>query len=151
MDRSVAVRAALKAGVLGVFMGMFIPFLAILLTGALAVFFYRREGALVLPVPLASRLGGAAGVVAFAIDSIVFTIWIFVFHHQQQYIDSFTRFIHLVGADAAIPDPQATIQTLFTPVGLTMTLFLGMVLTVVLASVGGALASLILRPRNTRG
>ena len=148
MDRGKAVRAALKAGVLGVFIGMFIPFLAIVLTGALAVFFYRRESAFVLPVPLALRLGGAAGVVAFAIDSVFFTVWIFVFHHQKEYIDSLTRFIHLAGADAAIPDPQATIQTLFTPVGLVMALFLGMILAVVLASVGGALASLFLRRRN---
>src|SRR5208282_4208970 len=46
MDTRIAVRAALKAGVLGVFIGM-IPFLGIALTGALAVFFYRRENGFV--------------------------------------------------------------------------------------------------------
>src|SRR5208282_5526066 len=46
MDRGIAVRAALKAGVLGVFIGM-IPFLGIVLTGALAVYFYRRESRIV--------------------------------------------------------------------------------------------------------
>ena len=51
MDRGIAVRAALKAGVLGIFIGM-IPFLGIVLTGALAVFFYRRESRFVLPAAL---------------------------------------------------------------------------------------------------
>ena len=87
MDRAVAVRAALKAGVLGVFIGM-IPFLGIVLTGALAVFFYRRESGCVLPAALGSRLGGAAGVVVFAINALLITIRIFVFHPQQEYIDT---------------------------------------------------------------
>src|SRR6266851_10043646 len=58
MDRRVAVRAALKAGVLGVVIGM-IPFLGIVLTGGLAVFFYRRDNGFALPAALGSRLGGA--------------------------------------------------------------------------------------------
>jgi hypothetical protein len=56
MDRSIAVRAALKAGVLGVFIGI-IPFLGIALTGALAVFFYRRKSGSTLPAALGARLG----------------------------------------------------------------------------------------------
>ena len=56
MNRRIAVRAALKAGVLGVFIGM-IPLLGIVLTGALAVYFYRRESKFVLPVALGARLG----------------------------------------------------------------------------------------------
>ena len=51
MDRGIAVRAALKAGVLGVFIGM-IPFLGMVLTGALAVFFYRRENRVSPPTAL---------------------------------------------------------------------------------------------------
>jgi hypothetical protein len=48
------------------------------------------------------------------------------------------------------PDIQASIHNLFTPSGLAITFFFGMVFTVVLASVGGALASLLTRTRNTR-
>ncbi len=150
MDSRIAARAALKAGVLGFFIGMLIPFLAIVAAGALAVFFYRRESGLVLPPAVGSRLGGAAGVVAIAIQSIFFAIWIFVFHRQQEYIDSVTRFVHSVGADASIPDIQASVRSLFTPVGLVITLFFVMIVALVLASVGGALASLFLRPRNPR-
>ena len=150
MQRAIAVRAAIKAGVVGFFMGMLIPFLALALAGALAVFFYRRESGLALAPALASRLGGAAGLVAVAVQSFFFTIWIFVFHHQREYIDSVTRFVHSIGADASIPDIQASIRSLFTPAGLIVTLFLVMILALVLASVGGALASLFMRRGNPR-
>ncbi|MGD0507021.1 MAG: hypothetical protein ABSA27_04445 [Terriglobales bacterium] len=149
MDRSIAVRAALKAGVLGVFIGM-IPFLGIALTGALAVFFYRRESRFVLPAALGARLGGAAGVVAFAINALLITIRIFVFHAQQEYTDAVMKIAQRFGGNAADPDLQASIHNLFTPSGLVITFFFGMILTVVLASAGGALASLFLRPRGTR-
>jgi|ERR1039458_1487508 MFS family permease len=149
MDRGIAVRAALKAGVLGVFIGM-IPFLGIVLTGALAVYFYRRENGATLPAALGSRLGGAAGVVAFAINALLITIRIFVFHAQQEYTDEILKFAQKFGANVADPDIQASIHNLFTSSGLAITFFFGMIFTVVLASVGGALASLFLRPRNTR-
>ena len=149
IDRGIAVRAALKAGVLGVFIGM-IPFLGIMLTGALGVFFYRRENGFALPAALGARVGGAAGVVAFAINALLITIRIFLFHAQQEYVDAILKVAQRFGANAADPDIQASIHNLFTPSGLALTLFFGMIVTVALASVGGALASLFLRPRNTR-
>ena len=149
MDRGKAVRAALKAGVLGVFIGM-IPLLGMVLTGALAVFFYRRENRVSPPIAHGSRLGGAAGVVAFAINALMITIRIFIFHAQQEYIDAIVKIVQKFGANAADPDVQTSIHNLFTPAGLAMTFFVGMIFTLVLASVGGALASLLLRPRNTR-
>jgi hypothetical protein len=150
MDRRVAVRAALKAGVLGVFVGM-IPLLGMVLTGALAVFFYRRENRVSPPTALGSRLGGAAGVVAFAINALLITIRIFVFHAQQEYTDAILNIAQRFGANAADPDIQASIHNLFTPSGLAITFFFGMIFTVVLASVGGALAALLNRTRSTPG
>ncbi len=147
MDRGIAVRAALKAGVLGVLIGI-IPFLGIALTGALAVFFYRRESRFVLPAALGSRLGGAAGVVAFAINALLITIRIFVFHAQQEYTDAILKVAQRFGTNVADPDIQANIHNLFTPAGLAITFFFGMILAVALASAGGALASLFLRSRN---
>jgi len=149
MDRQIATRSALKAGVLGVFIGM-IPFLGIVLTGALAVFFYRRENGLTLPSALGSRLGGAAGVVSFAINALLITIRIFVFHARQEYTDAIVKVAQRFGVNVADPDIQASIHNLFTPSGLAITFFFGMMVTVALASVGGALASLFMRPRNTR-
>jgi hypothetical protein len=150
MDRRIAVGAAIKAGVLGFFIGMVVPFVALVLAGALAVFFYRREGGTLIPPAFGSRLGGAAGVVAMGIQSIFFIIWIFVFHRQKEYIDSVSRFLHSIGADASAPDIQASIRSLFTPAGLAVGLFFVMIIAVVLASAGGALASLVLRHRKPR-
>jgi hypothetical protein len=150
LDRGIATRAAIKAGVLGFFLGMLLPFIAIVLAGGLAVFFYRRESGFVLSAALASRIGGAAGVVAVAIQSVLFTVYIFIFHRQQDYIDSVTRFVHSVGGDASASDIQASIRTLFTPAGLIVTLFFVMIFAVLLSSAGGALTSLVLRPRKPR-
>jgi hypothetical protein len=150
LDRGIAVRAALKAGVLGVFIWV-IPLLGIVLTGALAVFFYRRENGFTLPAALGSRLGGAAGVVAFAIRALYIAIRIFVFHAQQEYTDDFLKVAQRFGANAADPNTQASIHYLFTPSGLAISFFFVMIVVVLLTSVGGALASLFLRARNTRG
>jgi hypothetical protein len=149
MDRGSAVRAALKAGVLGVFIQM-IPFLGIVLTGAVAVFFYRRENGFTLPARLGSRLGAAAGVVAFAINSVLILIRIFAFHAQREYTEAILKVAQNFGANVADPELQASIHNLFTPTGLALTFFFGMIITLALASLGGALASLFLRPRSPR-
>jgi len=78
------------------------------------------------------------------------TIRIFIFHAQQAYIDAILKIGQKFGANAADPDTQASIHNLFTPAGLAITFFFGMIFTVVLASIGGALTSLLLRRRNTR-
>jgi hypothetical protein len=147
LDKRSAVRAALKAGALGVFIGV-LPFIGIILTGYLAVYFYRRDRGLVPVAALSSRVGGAAGVVAFAINSILMTVRIFVFHAQQEYINFLTQIASKMGADPADPNIQAGIRNLFTPAGLAASLFFWMLIAVALASIGGALASFFLRTRN---
>ncbi len=149
MDRGAIVRAAIKAGVLGVFIGM-IPFVGTVLTGALAVYFYRRENGFLLPARLGGRLGAAAGVVSFAINSLLIAIRIFAFHARQEYIDSILKFAQAFGANVADPDVQSGVRNLFTPSGLAITFLFGMIFAVALAGVGGALASLMMRPRNPR-
>jgi hypothetical protein len=144
LDRSIAVRAALKAGVLGVFIGA-IPFVGIVLTGALAVFFYRRKSGSTLPAALGARLGGAAGMVVFAIGAL-FTVAIIVLHAQQQCIDLMMTTLQKFGANTSDPEVQANFRDLFTPSGQAVSFFVA----VVFASVGGALASLFLRPRDPR-
>jgi len=154
MDRGIAGRAALKAGVLGIFIGM-IPLLGIVLTGALAVYFYRRESRLVLPARLGARLGAAAGIVTFGISALLLVIRIFVFHARQKFVDSLTlaaqQGAQMAGANAADPAYQAVLHFLFTPAGLAFLFLFGMFFTLALASVGGALASLLQRSGDTRG
>ena len=146
-DRGVAVGAALKAGVLGFFIGM-IPVLGIVLTGSLAVFFYRRAKAGVPTARIGGRVGAAAGVVSFGINSLLLVIRIFFLHGQQQYIDAITKFAQAVGYDTADPVIQATIRNLVSPPGLALTFFFGMIFTVALAALGGALAALLWRPSS---
>ncbi len=142
MNRSIAVRSALKAGVLGVFIGI-IPFVGIMLTGALAVYFYRRASKFALPTALGARLGGAAGIVVFAINAL-FTIPIIVFHAQQECIDSIIEIAHKYGLNTDTPQFQASIHSLFTPSGLAAFFIVALIL----SSAGGALASFLLAPRN---
>jgi hypothetical protein len=142
IDTKYAARAALKAGLLGVFLGM-IPLLGVVLTGALAVFFYRRRTGVTLPVPLAARMGGAAGTVVFAINAL-FTIPIIVFHAQQECINDIEEIARKYGVNTDTPQFQASIHSLFTPSGLAAFFIFALVL----SAVGGALASVFLRPRN---
>jgi len=144
MDRGTAVRAALKAGVLGVFLGM-IPLIGIVLTGALAVFLYRRLSGFALPVGLGSRLGSAAGLVVFAINGVI-TILVILLHAQQKCIDALIPIAQRLGVNTADPGFQTSIHNVFTLSGLAFSFFVA----VAFGSVGGALASLFLRPRNPR-
>jgi len=143
-DRAIAVRAALKAGILGVFVGM-IPVLGIVLTGSLAVFFYRRERGLAPATRIGSRLGAAAGVVAFAINSALVAIRVFVLHAQQEYIESVLKIAQAVGYNPADPEIQNAVHNLFTPPGMALTFFFGMIFTIALAALGGAIAAVVMR------
>jgi len=146
-DRGVAVRAALKAGVLGFFIGM-IPVLGIVLTGSLAVFFYQRAKAGMPTARIGARVGAAAGVVSFAINSLLLVIRIFLLHGQQQYIDGITKFAQALGYNTADPVIQDTIRNLVSPSGMAVTFLLGMFFTAALAALGGALAVLLFRPSS---
>jgi len=144
LDRGAATRAALKAGVFGFFVGM-IPLLGIVLTGSLAVYFYRREKGLAPAPGIGSRLGGAAGIVSFGINTLLITVRLLVFHAQREYIDTMLKIAQAVGYNPTDPEIQAAVRNLFTPSGLVLTFFFGMILTVALAALGGALAALLLR------
>lgn len=142
VDRRLAVRAALKAGAFGIFIAM-IPVLGIVLTGSLAVFFYRREKRLALPASTGARLGGAAGIVVFAINTL-FTIPILVFHAQQQSVDMLTEMAQKLGVNTSTPQFQESVHNLFTPSGMLSSFIIALVL----SSAGGALAALIFRPSS---
>lgn len=127
-----------------------IPLLGIVLTGVLGVYFYRRESGLLLNPRPAARVGGAAGVVASAINALWLTVRIFVFHAQQEYIDLMTKLAQKVGINPTDPDFQASIHSLSSPSGLAFTFLIGMIFAVILASIGGALGSLFMRPGDPR-
>ena len=137
---------AIQAGVLGLLISV-IPFIGIVLTGALAVYLYRRAGGLSLTASSGSRLGGAAGAVTFAISSVFMTIRIFVFHALQEYQDVMLKVAQAMGLNSSDPEVQEMIHRLSTPSGLAITLLFSLVIGVALAAIGGAVASAVLHPR----
>jgi endogenous inhibitor of DNA gyrase (YacG/DUF329 family) len=145
IDSGAAVRAALKAGALGLFIGA-IPIIGIPLTGALAVFFYRRRSGSIVPAALGAQLGGAAGFFVFAIGALL-VIAVVGLHAQQQCVDTMITTFQKLGADTSDPNFQDRIRDVFTPSGQALAFFI----TIVPASIGGTLASLFFRPRNPRG
>ena len=146
LDRRIAVRAAIQAGVLGLLISV-IPFLGIVLTGALAVYLYRRAGGLSLTPSAGSRLGGAAGAVTFAISSVFMAVRIIFFHALQEYQDVMLKVANALGLNSADPEVQDMVHRLSTPSGLAITLLFSLVIGVALAAIGGAVASAVLHPR----
>ena len=146
LDRRIAVRAAIQAGLLGLVISI-IPFLGIVLTGALAVVLYRRAGGLFLSAGAASRLGAAAGTVSFAISSFIMVVRIVVFHAQQEYQDVMIKVAQAFGLDPKGPDVQEMIHMLMTPTGRVLTLLFSFIIGVALAAIGGAVAASVARPR----
>ena len=140
-------RAALLAGVIGVLLGA-IPFLGIVLTGALAVYLYRRAGGLRLTASSGSRLGGTAGAVTFAISAVFMVVRIVVFHALQEYQDAMLKVARTFGLNSSDPEVQGMIHRLSTPSGLAIALLFSLVLGVALAAIGGAVASALLYPRS---
>jgi uncharacterized membrane protein YeaQ/YmgE (transglycosylase-associated protein family) len=138
-DRSVAARSALKAGGLGVFAAM-IPVIGILVTGWLAVYFYRRETGFAPAARICARIGAAAGLVVYAVNAL-FTILIIVFHAQQQVLDGLVKMAEKLGINTATAEFQASVQQLFTPAGLVKSFIAALVV----SALGGALAALVLR------
>jgi hypothetical protein len=138
-NQRAAVKAAIWAGCVGSFIGI-IPVIGIVLTGALAVYLYRREARMSPAASMGARLGGAAGIVLFAVNA-VFIIPIIVMHAQRECIDALTGLFQKFGIDTTNAQFQASIGELFTPVGLLRSF----VIAVVLAAVGGAFGAMMMR------
>jgi hypothetical protein len=148
VDRPVATRAAFKAGVIGGFVGILLGVFGLVSAGILAVYFYRRERGLIPGARIGSRLGGAAGVVSFAIDYVLTVVPVFVTHAQQAYIDKLLKVWQAVGFDPSVPDIQKSVQILFTPTGMALTFVCGMIFAVALAAASGAVTALLSRPAS---
>lgn len=92
------------------------------------------------------RLGAAAGVVAFAINSALIAIRIFTLHAGKEYMDGIFKVAQTLGYNTTDPEIQAAIHNLFTPAGLAATFFFGMIFAVFLSAIGGAVMAFVLRP-----
>lgn len=137
--------AIIKAGIVGVFLGM-IPLLGSVLTGMLAVWLYRRAGGHPTARP-ATRMGSLAAALALSISAVLTVIQVFVFHARQQSEEALVRLMTALGGNVSDPDFQANIHRLFTPSGLLMSFVVGLLFTLVLGGFGGYIAS-VSRPRS---
>jgi hypothetical protein len=148
IDPRIAVRIALKAGVLGFFLSMILPLIGIVLAGVLAVYFYRQTTGATPNIAIGSRLGGATGIVVFAISTILFTVRMYVFHGQQEYMEFLEKFARTLGTNVSDPNYQDVLLFMFTPAGITITFILGLILTVLLSSAGGTLGAMFWRAKR---
>jgi len=149
-DRGRAGRVALKAGLLGAVLGIISPAIGVVLAGTLAVFFYRRQKGLTPSIRIASRLGGAAGIVSFTVDYLLLVIEIFAMHAQREYTDKFLKVWETLGYSPTDPQVQASVRMLLAPSGLMLTFVFGIIFAVILAALGGAVAALFSRPGSRR-
>lgn len=146
-ERGFAGRSALKAGVVGVFLSWVISLLGFVLAGSLAVYFYRRERGFAPTVGVATRLGAAAGIVSFAISFLMLVIRVFAMHGQQAYVETVLKSAQAFGYNTAGPEIQEAVHFLVTPSGMVLMFLVGMICTVALSALGGALAAVVLRRR----
>src|SRR5208283_4016826 len=77
----------------------------------------------------------------FGINTLLITVRLLVFHAQREYIDTMLKIAQAVGYNPADPEIQAAVRNLFTPEGLVLTIFFGMIFTVALAALGAGLAA----------
>ncbi len=145
LDRRVAVRSALKAGALGGIVGMVVPLLGLMLAGSVAVYLFRREKGVVPGARTGGRVGGAAGIVLFAIDYVRLIVEIFVLHGQQEYVEGAQKVWQALGFNPNDPAIQASIHNAFTVTGLTVAFVFGLIFTVVMAGLVGAVAAWFMR------
>ena len=145
LDRKIAVRAALLAGLLGLLATTVIPLLGIVLTGALAVFFYRLFGGEALLMALAARLGAAAWTVSFAIFCFFYVTSVVFARPQVE--EQMIKRVQALGGDMPLAQVQEAVRFVLSPVGLSLTLLLYFGIGVVLAAIGGAVAASLGRGR----
>lgn len=147
-DRRIAGSAIIKAGLLGVLVGI-IPLLGSVLTGVIAVWLYRRGGGSYRTAGLGARLGAAAAGLAFAISGLFTAVQVFVLHAQLQSEEAMRKLLSALGADLSDPEIQASIHRLFTPSGMLVSIILGLLVALALGAFGGAVAASS-RPRPRR-
>ena len=145
LDRRIAVRAALLAGLLGLLTTTVIPLLGIVLTGALAIFFYRFFGGESLLMALAARLGAAAWTVSFAIFCFFYVTSVVFARSQVE--EQMIKRVQALGGDMPLAQVQEAVRFVLSPVGLSLTLLVYFGIGVALAAIGGAVAASLGRGR----
>ena len=143
--------AAFSAVLLAV-LGLY-PFVAMLITGFLAVLFYRQRwsGTAIRP-STGVRLGVLSGLLWFAIFSIVGAIQVLFLHKGPELRDGLLKLIEKAASQTTDPQLVAAFDRFKTPAGLEFLMVFLLVcfffMSIALSIVGGALAGTILSRRR---
>jgi hypothetical protein len=116
------------------------------LTGVLAIFFYRFFGGGSLPTAPAARLGAAAWTVNFAIFTFL-TVTSVVFARAQIEAEMIKR-VQALRGDLPMAEIQEMVRFILSPFGLSLSLLLYFGIGAALAVAGAAVAASLGRRRT---
>lgn len=144
------------AGVIAALL-MFVPLgafgLGMTAGGILAVLFYHRRNPLFDITPgIGGRLGAAAGALGFGVFAVFTAIEVLVFHSGGELRAALLEAIKQSAARSSEPQAQQLLEYLKSPPGLALMmglgLFLLLIVFLILSTLGGVLAAVLLRRRR---
>jgi hypothetical protein len=153
---SQALPAAALAGLIAAAL-MFIPLgafgLGMIAAGVLAVLFYRRRHAFgLLTAGVGARLGAVSGIFGFAMFAVFTAIEVLVFHSGGQLRAALLEAVQQSASRTSDPQAQQILDYLKSPPGLALVMGIGLAVTfvafLILSSLGGALAAVLLRRKE---
>jgi hypothetical protein len=145
---------ALAAGVAALLMLLGLnPFVGMLSVGFLAVVFYRQGNPeRSLRAATGARLGALSGLLCFAVASIVEALVVLTMHKGAEIQQALITAVNQAAARTSDPQALAVFDRFKTPEGLQLLmvfgLLFGLIASIVLAAMSGAVGATILGPRR---
>jgi hypothetical protein len=145
---------AALAGALLMVLGLY-PFVAMVCVGFLAVIFFRQSNpGFSIKTATAARVGALAGLIWFAISSIVATLFTLVLHKGPDIRSQLLEKLQETAAQTTDPQVIAMFDRFKSPEGLELlmiaSLILAFIASLILGSLGGALGGFVLGRRDRR-
>lgn len=123
--------------------------------GWLAVVLYRRRvpNALITP-GMGAKLGAASGAIGYGILVVLLALSLVFLHTGNELRQALTQAIQQAIARSSDPGAKEALQALQSPQGVTIVLIFAFILMfciyLIVASIGGALSAVLLRPKKSR-
>jgi hypothetical protein len=131
------------------------PFVAMACVGFLAVIFFRQSNpGFSIRVATAARVGALAGLLWFAISSIVATLFTIVLHKGPDIRSQLLEKLQETSSQTTDPQMIAMFDRFKTPEGLELLMIASLIIaflaSIILGSLGGALGGFVLGRRDRR-
>jgi len=129
------------------------PFVAMASVGFLAVVFYRqRRQGFAVKAASGARIGAVGGLLWFAMSSIIEALVLVFLHKGAEFRNALLEKIQETASQTSDPQMLAMLERFKTPGGIEFIMIVGLIFafaaSLVLASLGGALAAAILGRRD---